>query len=1000
MQRTFGVPPPAMYPSHQSKDEEDLVRQLVEAVDVDEVIERMEMDHYQHLSPIVQNLKPFDRVSSRGERFDAVHPQESLDVRLNAPMRSPVDDADEHKSNRRGSLSTWSAPRPHTIISPPLPVQEQKQPQQKLLNALSAASPHVSDADTSSAPHDNDHTEKPSLLRRHRSRPYRSAKLRAPVNSPNRTDMKAMNKREHSLGSHQRRRQHERRRAPSFGEVPPPYLNRELELNRSYRELSNLRAPSADTSLRGNFGAEHVYHHNRHSSGFTGGGSGASVAAGSHRRAFTPPPPEISAVGRHSPSPSPDLPPWSARTQDDAWAYQNSRSLYFDRNDYWGHMDRGFECTPTATTEEAHTPDDADFDEEEDGEYVAVPPRIIEREQHRRPRVVEPLVDNSNLFVDPAGDHMGTRREAVPLAGNQQHQHLHYQGGEEEEEEEAKEEEEEEDVSHDPTFNTHTVRPRSSTSATVKGAGTKNNVRNASEVEYHHNTLSLSSLAPTPQERSLADTKEQVDASRIRSQSRNRSQLVNDKWVSATISVKDDNTSRQDATSGRQSGHRMSPALSPMRLLAPTSTVMDPSNGVSRGDKNADAGKGRVRSGVEDVGGRNKKPKGKNAHGARRANKREKKERPPVSPALSEGSLSSYSYSYTSYSGSSTQDSEEAPAAQKKAATGPRPMQRIETTSRPPVGPKIFPSKGPIVHPPLNNHQGNRMKQPVLAPQQALQRKQQQGPPPPRGRLAMRPPSQRCLLSASLPGAPRDGVLHSNSFLRSTEPIRRPPYTFLQSRATGLSAAPPCDESLRSAPRSAALSSGPYVSYLPHSVRAPTSAKTPAQTTPQEQMRSVSMPTSVAMVQGEVREIVWRTSDRDSVEGKNHKAPPPPAKTNLSSHYIPPRPRSASTGANPPPPKNLPLRAQDSVRNGRSASANRIIEVPRQRPSRQPSASGGTQVGISAPASSGNSPNPQKPNNQGVQVPTFVIQLPRNVRRSEIVTPSAIRVEVDPPVKQ
>ncbi|RNF11009.1 uncharacterized protein Tco025E_06693 [Trypanosoma conorhini] len=996
MPRAHGIPLPANLPrsgeAEDDDDDDELVRQLVEAADVDAVIERMELQHQRRLSPIVQGLKPFSRPPRREPRpaargqprhqppppppspppsSSSPPPPPPCETRLSAPLRSPAGDAGLQGNHGEPVRGVWAPPPPTAGTSPASSVCTAAELRRWRLDFGAPPpplrSPRPSDEDASSAPHENDHTEKPSVNRRHRAREHRAPRMRPPIESPALVNSPpppppppvAQGRRAGS-GAQQRRRYGDRHRAPSPGESPHYSARRQLDLQRSYCELSSIRGASLERPARRSQSARGGYYDRYYDPNFRGD---------VYRRAPALARMEAPSRRRRSASPPAAVPALSPAAEEDAWTQHTGMGSCYDRRDYWGYMGNGFEGTPTATTEEAHTPDDVDYDEEEYGAFAAVPPRIIEREQHLRSRVVEPPLTNSDAAAGSA-DGRGKAVEQEPAASEENNTKNNY-------------------GSHGPTYTTHSVQPRSPHYLDANGAGASNKVLSPSDQETTHAGPSLSSLAATPRERATVEAQEQGKASNGRSESWSHPQALLARGPSTVPPGSDEHTLRPDNTAGRQGVQRISPALSPTRQRDQRSAAQSPRDADPRdnGNGNRNPKRDRKEEAAASPGHGEMTQHTHEQRNPRAVARGAGKEKKVVSPSRSNGEDSSDSYTYSSYTCSSDGSLGMEPLSIPAAAAEVKP-KNIPKSASAAVGPllraKAFPPPGPSVHPPPTNQEGKRVKQPTPHSHCLLQQRQISGPPPPPGfKMAsaapFRPSLQNSFLEIHSDNTPDLGFVpmaeaaSAYSFSKRSYPRERP--------VTGASRP---DASLRSVSRSTA-SRMPYVSYLPHSLLGPERSSVPVpkplptQTVPQGQHRGASVPASITGLPIESQEIVWRTSDGGRVEGKKHHSPSA-VKAALTRHDAFPQPRSMSLGTNPPPPSRIPLRARNSISEMRSSSVNRVVEVPQRRPSREASLAVNQQPRSSIATYPGSAANAYNTRDETNAVQTVVIQLPYKAR--------------------
>ncbi|KAF8297239.1 hypothetical protein TcYC6_0081890 [Trypanosoma cruzi] len=925
MQRVRGIPSPAN-PTRRNEEEEDeeLVRQLVEAADVDEVIERMEMKHYRHISPILQGLRPFRRASANSLKRRPL----SCEPRLGAPLRSPAEDAAGPQGSHEEPMKNMSS-LPHPVASTsPTPSDQSTREQRRQSLALGikapARSPHASDGDASSAPHENEHTEKPSVNRRHRARSHRKKILRPPIESPSVVDspltplspLSPSQSRRLSNASQRRRRHTDIHQASSFGGLPRHFGDRQWDLQRSYRELSGLRPPSVDKPSRRSQLAWHEYYDPSHDPSF---------GVNAYRGPPTQPNTDTSFIWRRSSSPPVILPPFASPVEDDAETQYTGRASHYSRGDYWGHMRNGFEGTPTATTEEAHTPDDVEYDEEEDVEFVSGPPRIIEREQHLRSRVTEPPLNKFDARVAPKGNRRKSVGKVSPARENNNNinnnRNVDYDHGN--------------DGFRDPSHNTHTVEPRLPHYVNAKGAGSSNKFISPSDREVTQEGHSLSSLAAPSRDYAMMDLKEEGDFSHSRRQSWSHSTGMVERRRSTQLLGTSENTSRPDHKLVRQNGQRMSPALSPTRQDTPPPVSQNPHDEKTRSERNVGSNR------KVDEGAQKHRRGQKHAvedHSPHSVDRTERKEKNMVSPFLSSGSGSSYSYTYSSQSSSSSA------ASVVKSTPGPpveatsKNMPKSSTVAvKPRLEAKVFPPHNPRVHPRPKSLGWKKRNPPLLLPHSVLQRQPAMAPPPPCGMTMASAATVRPLLRNSFVEMRSDGTM-DRGFISSTRTSNaRFPSKQQRPQTTYSTSIPRFDRSAQSVPgsttpRASCVSSPSYPQQGSTGASVPMPKPLPTQMIPRGSCRSASEPAATARFPVGAQPIVWRTSDGDSVAGKNRRVPPA-AKTGLTLYGVLPQQRSMSVGDNPPPPSKIPLRARNSIGERRSLSANRVVDVPQRRPS-------------------------------------------------------------------
>ncbi|CBH17517.1 hypothetical protein, conserved [Trypanosoma brucei gambiense DAL972] len=389
-------------------DDEELVKQLIEATDVDEVVERMEIERYHHIAPLLREMGPYNCDSKKQPGSTLSNSQQQQWNRDEPFHNNPDARTDEMKRTRDRGLrytmntaSTPPPPPPETLspIEDPLerPREEMKPTRRRYTSPAPTKSPLLSSERKRQPPTYDDQDEKPITHRIRRRQAYSAERLRPP---------KSNTSRGRPLSPANPRGYAGQQRARSYDRKPPPPSSRRISpqdecpngLGKSPSSYSCFRsAATAKPAWRG------VKNAQRYMDLFAPPAANPSENRSPLRRIkggyIAPlPPPDGQSRRTLSARKRPLSPPVPGRRLTPPVDRYFPLSSGISR---WGRMDNGYDSELTDASEDVHPSDDALQGYTGYDNYVVIPPRVVERERCVRNRVPTMSPARSSILVSP-----------------------------------------------------------------------------------------------------------------------------------------------------------------------------------------------------------------------------------------------------------------------------------------------------------------------------------------------------------------------------------------------------------------------------------------------------------------------------------------------------------------------------------------------------------------------------------------------------------------------
>ncbi|KAG8342237.1 hypothetical protein ERJ75_001522700 [Trypanosoma vivax] len=382
-------------------EDEELVRQLIEAEDVDEIIERMESNRHHNFQ------RPRRGPSSPQKSISRERQRETLGVKSSggaARVSASTPPAEAKARSRVYNSSSPPKKSPSRWLSSEnlLPFSRDIQPSPKptkksgndTFTSPRKFAPRTSPAvDPAPAALEREAVNKFSPRRQTHSRQGKGYKLPPPLSSPSRTESPPVRVQSSRWRDGQSDAQGKQRQRAFSRRLTAPVDYQDEPVGRNFSSPSAVATTSLDPVRAPiNSTSSNVPRYKDIASTEETGKARANMKF--RRRAIAPPPPEpilafrVASPKLSPPPPSPPPPPPPPPVQRSRGILPPKEPTYTGDAPSGGRSPMGnkLEFTPTATTEEAESPDEVFFDEDECANYVPVPPRIIEHEQHLRQR--------------------------------------------------------------------------------------------------------------------------------------------------------------------------------------------------------------------------------------------------------------------------------------------------------------------------------------------------------------------------------------------------------------------------------------------------------------------------------------------------------------------------------------------------------------------------------------------------------------------------------------